>query len=293
MKMKTNNKLFNYSRIAIVVSILCVSASFVNLFAQTGKTKKTLHKIVKKTGKVLPVNPLFEDLNTKVRRIAQEEGINIRLFESLISQESGGRMTAVSYKGAKCLTQLMPATAQRYGLIVNSAVDERLNIDKCLRAGARYLRLQLDTFKDFRLALAAYNAGEGAVLKFGTRIPPYKETIQYVERIGYRFTGQFGHGTAFAWNLPVAVNYSQQVYGGRIDFRRIREANLALVKTMPFPPTTQSDNPTDANGSAVNARPVVETVKETPVVAEPAPARVPAASLFFWSKPDPAKSGPR
>lgn len=286
-----NNKHFNYTQLAVLVGFLCFSANFVDLFAQTSKIKKTPPKNIKKIIKVQPVNSFFEDIQTKVRRIAREEGVNLRLFESLISQESAGRMTAVSYKGAKCLTQLMPATAQRYGLIVNSVQDERLNVDKCLRVGARYLRLQLDTFKDFRLALAAYNAGEGAVIKYGRRIPPYKETIQYVERIGYRFTGQIGHGTAFAWNLPVAVNYSRQAYGGRVDFRRVIPVNQSAVM--------MNNNLALSRQSSESISAVVEEavkeenplVKRTKVILEDPPARVPAASLFFWVKPN-AKPSP-
>ena len=78
--------------------------------------------------------------------------------------------------------QLMPATARRFG--VTSIYDPRQNID----AGVRYMRWLLDTFNgDVVLALAGYNAGEGAVMKYGNNVPPYRETQEYVRRITSRY----------------------------------------------------------------------------------------------------------
>jgi soluble lytic murein transglycosylase-like protein len=88
--------------------------------------------------------------------------------------------------------QLMPATARRFG--VTSIYDPRQNID----AGVRYMRWLLDTFNgDVVLALAGYNAGEGAVMKYGNSVPPYRETQEYVRRITSRYSaisdGRFVH----------------------------------------------------------------------------------------------------
>lgn len=78
--------------------------------------------------------------------------------------------------------QLMPATARRFG--VTSIYDPKQNID----AGVKYMRWLLDTFnQDVVLALAGYNAGEGAVMKYGRRVPPYRETQEYVRRISARY----------------------------------------------------------------------------------------------------------
>lgn len=109
-------------------------------------------------------------------------GIDPLLIYSQMHQESSFKITATSYKGASGLMQLMPATARRFG--VTSIYDPRQNID----AGVRYMRWLLDTFKgDVVLALAGYNAGEGAVMKYGWNVPPYRETQEYVRRITSRY----------------------------------------------------------------------------------------------------------
>lgn len=105
------------------------------------------------------------------------------LIYSIMHQESTFKQRAISYKGARGLMQLMPATAARFG--VSNIFDPRENIE----AGARYVRWLLNYFGgDVRLALAGYNAGEGAVLKYGRRIPPYSETQNYVRRIYARYS---------------------------------------------------------------------------------------------------------
>lgn len=103
------------------------------------------------------------------------------LVHAVISAESGYNQNAVSPKGATGLMQLMPATARRYG--VTNIYDPVQNI----QAGARYLRDLLSMFNnDLRLAVAAYNAGENAVIRHGNRIPPYRETMNYVPKVmGY------------------------------------------------------------------------------------------------------------
>ena len=113
---------------------------------------------------------------------SREAGISPYLLAAVVRQESSGNYLALSGKGAAGLTQLMPGTAARFG------VQNRYNPLENLRGGARYLRWLLDYFGgDVRLALAGYNAGEGAVLKYGRRIPPYRETLDYVARIYPRF----------------------------------------------------------------------------------------------------------
>lgn len=113
-----------------------------------------------------------------VARAAGQYGIEAALLHAVISVESGYNARAVSKRGAAGLMQLMPATARRYG--VADAFDPADNV----RAGAQYLSDLLKLFdNDLRLALAAYNAGEGAVIKYGRRIPPYRETVAYVPKV--------------------------------------------------------------------------------------------------------------
>lgn len=105
------------------------------------------------------------------------------LLYSIMHQESTFKQRALSPKGASGLMQLMPPTARRFG--VTKIWDPQQNIE----GGARYMRFLLDHFQgDVQLALAGYNAGEGAVMKYGYRIPPYRETQEYVRRISKRYS---------------------------------------------------------------------------------------------------------
>ncbi len=100
------------------------------------------------------------------------------LIHAVISAESGYNPLALSRKGAAGLMQLMPDTAKRYG------VTNRLDPAQSIHGGARYLRDLVRMFKnDLQLAVAAYNAGENAVVRHGNRIPPYSETMTYVPRV--------------------------------------------------------------------------------------------------------------
>jgi soluble lytic murein transglycosylase-like protein len=113
-----------------------------------------------------------------VAQAAGRYGIDAALLHAVISVESGYNAKAVSKRGAAGLMQLMPETAKRFG--VADVFDPADNV----RAGAQYLIALLKLFdNDLRLALAAYNAGEGAVIKYGRRIPPYRETAAYVPRV--------------------------------------------------------------------------------------------------------------
>ena len=104
-------------------------------------------------------------------------GVDKALVHAVISAESGYNATAVSRTGARGLMQLMPETARRYG--VRNSMDPVQNI----YGGVKYLRDLLTMFKgDMRLAIAAYNAGENAVIRYG-RVPPYAETLGYVPKV--------------------------------------------------------------------------------------------------------------
>jgi soluble lytic murein transglycosylase-like protein len=109
------------------------------------------------------------------RAAARKHGIPEDLFLRLVQQESGWNAGAVSHKGATGLAQLMPGTAQILGVDIN---DPNANLD----GGARYLRMMYDKFGSWKLALAAYNAGPGAVEQHDG-VPPYAETENYVAAI--------------------------------------------------------------------------------------------------------------
>ena len=109
---------------------------------------------------------------------ARENGVDAALVRALIHAESAFNPRALSHKGAQGLMQLMPATAAMYG--VTDSFDASQNI----AAGVKHLAMLIKAFNgDIRLVAAAYNAGEGAVRKYGG-VPPYAETRVYVERVG-------------------------------------------------------------------------------------------------------------
>lgn len=109
---------------------------------------------------------------------AQETKVDAALIHAVISVESGYNASARSSAGAVGLMQLMPETARRYG------VKDRLDPAQNIRGGARYLRDLKALFDgDLKLVLAAYNAGEESVMKYGRQIPPYRETAAYVPKV--------------------------------------------------------------------------------------------------------------
>lgn len=112
-----------------------------------------------------------------INQIAGQYGLDPNLMHAVISAESGYNPNAVSPAGAMGIMQLMPATAQRFGVI--NPYDPVAN----MHGGARYLRFLINLFNDLNLALAAYNAGENAVARYGNTIPPYSETQTYVTRV--------------------------------------------------------------------------------------------------------------
>jgi membrane-bound lytic murein transglycosylase MltF len=138
------------------------------LFDPSGKSK---------SGQAVPSqhNQQYRQL---IEKIAAEVGVSEHLLHAVIQAESNYNPQAISPKGAQGLMQLIPATAQRFG--VEQVHDPESNV----RGGARYLKTLLQLFKnDLKLAIAAYNAGEGTVQRYNNTIPPYPETQAYVARV--------------------------------------------------------------------------------------------------------------
>jgi soluble lytic murein transglycosylase-like protein len=133
------------------------------------------------------VSPSFKQVKHLLREASSDYRIDFELLQAVIATESGFDAAAVSPKGAVGLMQIMPATAQRYGVksdrktpVEKKLTDPRTNI----RVGSRYLRDLMGMFPGQpELALAAYNAGEGAVLRAGSQVPRYRETQSYVRTV--------------------------------------------------------------------------------------------------------------
>ena len=136
--------------------------------SQSSRPNDSLKKMAQRRSRLSPM----------IEQIARKQSLQPELLHAVVRAESAYNHKAVSKKGAIGLMQLMPATARRYG--VSNSRDPRQN----LSGGARYLRHLLGLFKNnLPLALAAYNAGENAVMKHGRRIPPYPETQNYVRKV--------------------------------------------------------------------------------------------------------------
>jgi len=133
------------------------------------------------------VSPSYKQVKHHLREASRTHGIDYELLQALIATESGFDAAAVSPKGAVGLMQIMPATAERYGVSADpkTSVEKKLTDPRTnIRTGARYLDYLLKLFPgNMELALAAYNAGEGAVQRAGNRIPNYRETQNYVQTV--------------------------------------------------------------------------------------------------------------
>ncbi len=116
----------------------------------------------------------YDDMIT---RVAERHRIDPLLLHAVIKQESQYKERATSHAGARGLMQLMPGTARMLG--VGAIAHPESNVD----GGARLLRRLYTRYNDFPLVLAAYNAGEGAVAKYGNQVPPYRETQDYVRKV--------------------------------------------------------------------------------------------------------------
>jgi soluble lytic murein transglycosylase-like protein len=196
-RMLTNKKVY----ICFILAFAMMAASPMNRLSAAGNvpaadsaTQKTLVvRADRRTGKLVrsvttvksSSNATSEqkasiNISEMVAKAAHDNHVDPLLVHSVIQVESNYNPYALSPKGAQGLMQLMPGTARDLG--VSNSFDPRQNIE----AGVRYLKYLQDLYKDDRLALAAYNAGPGAVQKYKW-IPPYPETQDYVNRVGEQY----------------------------------------------------------------------------------------------------------
>lgn len=133
--------------------------------------------LLTQAGRLLPDFARRAPYESYIRQAARQNNLDPNLLRAVISAESAYNPKAVSHVGAIGLMQLMPKTARRFG--INNVHNPEQNIV----AGARYLGFLMHHFGDLKLAIAAYNAGEGAVAKYGNHIPPYPETMSYVPKV--------------------------------------------------------------------------------------------------------------
>ncbi|MFB3777430.1 MAG: lytic transglycosylase domain-containing protein [Bryobacteraceae bacterium] len=155
-----------------------------------------------------------------VRKAAELHDVDPLLVHSVIKAESAYNPFALSPKGARGLMQLMPATARRFGVSNSYSMTENVS------AGVRYLRYLMDMFGDTKLAVAAYNAGEEAVIRYGG-VPPYRETQNYVRTVSAAYDGAREIGLEQAAQATEPVETSEPVCRP-IEQYLDREGNLYI-----------------------------------------------------------------
>jgi len=152
----------------------------------------TLKDLKPKLAQFFASSSRYKQMQPFIQEAARIHRVDYELLQALIAAESGFEPEAISTKGAIGLMQLMPDTARRFGVDSDrwSSVESKLKNPRLnLQLGARYLRLLIDMFPGrLDLALASYNAGEGAVQKAGNAIPNFKETQDYVVTVTQLYT---------------------------------------------------------------------------------------------------------
>jgi hypothetical protein len=189
LRIPRQSKKLSNKMLAKCFMIVMIVAAFVPLANAEGRTVTSVVKCDPRTGKLVRVTVVHgapqpatppSELKNLIDGIAEKNQVEAPLVHSVIQAESNYNPLAVSSKGAQGLMQLIPATARRFG--VKNSFDSTDNVE----GGVKYLKYLLDLYHgDYSRAVAAYNAGEGAVARYGG-VPPYKETRDYVAQVARR-----------------------------------------------------------------------------------------------------------
>ena len=219
-------------------------------------------------------SPSYKIAKTALRDASQRHAIDYELLQALIAAESGFDAQAVSPKGAIGLMQLMPATAQRYGVqsdkkssVETKLFDPRVNI----AAGSRYLRDLISMFPgELDLAIAAYNAGEGAVQRAGNKIPNYKETQNYVKTVLQLYAYlKPGAGAGYGGRGGTVPGRVRMEIGGALGRGNMPPSRLTPMPAMPVMPEPPAEPPARL-ALPMTPPPTSPYMPEVPVTAPPA-----------------------
>lgn len=163
-------------KVSCIAVVMLVSLCTANeVIAKEKKEGKSQSKIIR------------AEVESQIVATAKYYNLDPKLLMEIVEQESGFNPRATSNKGARGLMQMIDSTARRFG--VSNSYDSKESLD----GGSRYLVWLLRRYKGrLDLALAGYNAGEGAVERYGNRVPPYKETQAYVRSITLKYLSRLG-----------------------------------------------------------------------------------------------------
>ena len=191
------------------------------------------------------VSPNYKAVKHLLKDAAQTHGIDYELLQALIATESGFDTFAVSPKGAVGLMQLMPPTAERYGVKADkkTPIEKKLTDPKTnIKAGSSYLRDLIKLFPgQLELALAAYNAGEGAVQRAGNKVPNYPETKNYVRTV-MQLYGHLKPPTALLEARKTSGRVRMELMGGSVGVSG-RGNMPPLLVAMPVEPLAYQNSP--------------------------------------------------
>jgi soluble lytic murein transglycosylase-like protein len=226
---------------------------------ETAASLAAKDKVNSKIQAYFDVSPSFKSVRHHMRDAAKNNRVDFELLQALIVAESGFDPQAVSPKGAVGLMQLMPDTAKRFGVRADKVktVEQKLTDPKTnINAGTKYLRTLITMFPGkLELAIASYNAGEGAVQKYGNKIPPYKETQNYVKTVMQTYQAlkptvaiaELRNATSISVSGSAPTRVRMQIGGAIGRGNMIGPLTTSAAPTAPTAPLAATDSTTLQN----------------------------------------------